>query len=291
MANLGMFLGGVVDQRNNVVQQGFQDRALALQENQMRASERTAQIQSIRENMNTIADGISEVAANGGQYQESLNAADQTIQESIAALAANGRASEARSLAAEWQARRQAIMSTPTPEEAARMSGELSATASVANRNALVEAGAPDPWAAATETLSSDMFDQRGRLNPSTQRLVQSQVGQLYGATFDANGNFVLPGDENQLQEAISVQAETVRLLEAMPDTLSPAEAVIIAQRNVRARARGAVDITGGTQPLGDTPETPLPIPSSAAEAQAGKYYRLRDGRIGRWNGEAFEVQ
>lgn len=292
MNNLGTFLGGAVAQRNTAVQQGFQERALNLQENQMRASEQQAQVQSIRENAANIGESLRQAREQGADVSQSLAAADAQIRESVQFLSQSN-PQAARSIATEWEAVRMAIEAMPSAEDAARRSGELSAVTSVANRDALVAAGAPDPWAP-TETIpASQMFDERGNINPTTQRLIQSQVGALYGATFDASGNFVIPGDEAQLQEALAVQAEASRLVEAMRGEILPAEATIIAQRNIRSRPARNVGITGGdaSGDPGVSADNPLPMPATQAEAVVDRFYRLRDGRIGRWTGSGFEVQ
>lgn len=137
-SNLGQFLGGVVNQRNNVAQQNFQARALDVQENQMRAAERQAQLQSVRDNISTIGENLRSVREQGGDVTQSLAAADAQIQETIGLLMQRDPAT-ARSMTMEWQAMRNAIESIPTPQEAAAMEGRNTATSDIAQFEMLRE--------------------------------------------------------------------------------------------------------------------------------------------------------
>jgi len=289
--NLGIMLGGAVQQRNTVAQQGLQTRALDMQQEQARRAQQQAQYQQIQDQMATGLEQARSIVENGGDPSSVIQAYDQQFTGIVNSIA-NSDPSFANTLGTTWRSGVESILSAPTPEQAATRQGELSATQSMAERNALVAGGAPDPWATSEPVPSSGMFDERGRANPTTQRLVQSTVGALYGATFDEAGNFVLPGDANQLREATEVTAEAIQLLERMSEIMTPAEASLIAQRNVRSRAGGITGaVTSGAESLpaaGSAPDNPLPPPQSQAELQDGAWYRTPGGEIVQYRGEKF---
>lgn len=171
MNNLGTFLGGAVAQRNTAVQQGFQERALSLQENQMRASEQQAQVQSIRENAANIGESLRQAREQGADVSQSLAAADAQIRESVQFLSQSN-PQAARSIATEWEAMRAAIESMPSPQESAALRGELAATESISNRNTMVAAGAPDEWAQGQGDLNQVYDFETGQYSFATDQQI-----------------------------------------------------------------------------------------------------------------------
>lgn len=143
MNNLGTFLGGAVAQRNTAVQQGFQERALNIQENQMRASEQQAQVQSIRENAANIGESLRQAREQGADVSQSLAAADAQIRESVQFLSQSN-PQAARSIATEWEAVRMAIEAMPSQQELAAREGTNSAVTETARYDELARRFGPD---------------------------------------------------------------------------------------------------------------------------------------------------
>lgn len=148
MNNLGIFLGGAVNQRNTTISQGLQERALAAQEMRDQQAQRQQQFAQIQENFQGLLEQASTAMQNSGSDGGILDVVESQASILLPQLEQQA-PDQARMLAAMIQAGVSGVRATPGPEQTAANAGIARGVGDVAYRDELMARGVPE--AAANE--------------------------------------------------------------------------------------------------------------------------------------------
>lgn len=268
MNNLGIMLGGAVDQRNRVVEQGLQERTRALQERQFQAQQNAEQFQSMQSNLQGLVDAaVTQIETSGVMPEATVQAFKEGLAQSIQNLNDAGRTAEARQLALQGQAWEQTILSAQGPADRGRIEaeqeierintlsgefGEGRVLASEFNGGNASPANfaVPGGGIQVIDLSAPDAAQQIADLPPGSRRVSLSVQGTDLSAIDPATS--VTPDDVSDARERLSEIPDRLEQMErALDGVRQNPNAVGVAGALIENLGGLVAQLPGGTQALG----------------------------------------